>query len=195
MDKTDSWLFLRNGSMSLVLDGDNIKLECHESFSDTSSFYESGVREVVYYQLDKDLLDRICSAKEIDIRISGDSSYIDIANKEKSLTKFQVMCQQFYNSFYDSSKYSAATTQNLKPSGGCFIATAAMGDYDHPVVMDLRQFRDNWLLKRNWGVKFTSWYYTHGPKAANVIEKSFALKKITFFLIVKPLQFITKKLR
>ncbi len=39
-----------------------------------------------------------------------------------------------------------------------------MGDYNHPVVVDLRMFRDNWLLKRNWGVQFTNWYYTHGPK-------------------------------
>ena len=77
----------------------------------------------------------------------------------------------------------------------CFIATAAMGDYDHPVVMDLRLFRDNWLLKRNWGVRFTKWYYTHGPKAAAVIEKSFLLRKITFLLLIKPLQILTKRLR
>jgi tetratricopeptide (TPR) repeat protein len=78
---------------------------------------------------------------------------------------------------------------------GCFIATAAMGDYNHPVVIDLRMFRDNWLLKRNWGVNFTKWYYTHSPKAAAAIEKSYFLRKTTFFLIVKPLQVITKKLR
>ena len=27
-------------------------------------------------------------------------------------------------------------------SGGCFVATATMGDYNHPVVIDLRNFRD-----------------------------------------------------
>ena len=78
---------------------------------------------------------------------------------------------------------------------GCFIATAAMGDYNHPVVVDLRIFRDNWLLKRHWGVSFTNWYYTHGPKAARVIKSSDLLKKVTYFLIVKPLQILTKKLR
>jgi tetratricopeptide (TPR) repeat protein len=77
----------------------------------------------------------------------------------------------------------------------CFIATATMGDYNHPVVVDLRTFRDEWLLKRNWGVQFTNWYYTHGPKAASVIEKSLTLRKLTFNLIVKPLQIITKKVR
>ncbi len=89
---------------------------------------------------------------------------------------------------------------NLEPEiatkmKGCFIATAAMGDYDHPVVCDLRLFRDNWLLKRNWGINFTNWYYTHGPKAALVIERSVVLKKLTFVFVVKPLQLLTKKLR
>jgi tetratricopeptide (TPR) repeat protein len=74
----------------------------------------------------------------------------------------------------------------------CFIATVTMGSYDHPIVMDLRMFRDNWLLKRNWGVTFTNWYYTHGPKAARLIEKSTILKKISYYIIVLPLHHITK---
>jgi hypothetical protein len=82
-----------------------------------------------------------------------------------------------------------------QPKKGCFIATAAMGDYNHPVVIDLRLFRNNWLLKRKWGVKFTNWYYTHGPKAARVIEKSLVLKKLTFIIIVKPIQLLTKILK
>lgn len=77
-------------------------------------------------------------------------------------------------------------------SPNCFIATATMGSYDHPVVVDLREFRDNWLLERKWGVTFTNWYYTHGRKAAILIEKSTILKKISYFLIVLPLHLIIK---
>jgi hypothetical protein len=84
---------------------------------------------------------------------------------------------------------------NPKSNSGCFIATAATGDYNNPIVMDLRIFRDNWLLKRDWGVEFTRWYYTHGPKAANIIEKSIILKRVTYYLIVKPLHLITKRLK
>jgi hypothetical protein len=69
-----------------------------------------------------------------------------------------------------------------------------MGDYNHPIVVDLRNFRDEWLLKRSWGVSFTIWYYEHGLKAANFIKKSTILKKLTFFAIIKPLQIITKNL-
>ena len=93
----------------------------------------------------------------------------------------------------DDIKISEKT--NVEQKKGCFIATAAMGDYNHPIVMDLRLFRDNWLLKRNWGANFTNWYYTHGPKASVVIERSVVLKKLTFIFIVKPLQLVTKKLR
>jgi tetratricopeptide (TPR) repeat protein len=81
------------------------------------------------------------------------------------------------------------------PKSGCFIATASMGNYDHPVVLDLRFFRDNWLLKRDWGISFTKWYYKHGPIAASFIEKSVILKKLTFFLIIKPLQLIAIHLK
>jgi hypothetical protein len=76
--------------------------------------------------------------------------------------------------------------------GGCFIATAALGNYDHPVVVELRFFRDNWLLKRKWGLIFTNWYYANGPKAAVIIEKSIILRKLTFILVVKPLQLFSK---
>jgi hypothetical protein len=86
-------------------------------------------------------------------------------------------------------------TTNKETSNSCFVATATMGDYDHPAVMDLRLFRDNWLLKRQWGIDFTNWYYTHGPKAASMIENSTLLRKLTYIFIIKPLQIITKKLR
>jgi hypothetical protein len=70
-----------------------------------------------------------------------------------------------------------------------------MGSYDHPVVVDLRIFRDNCLLTKKWGISFVNWYYTHGPKAARLINKSKVLKYITFIAIVKPLHHLSKILR
>lgn len=35
----------------------------------------------------------------------------------------------------------------LNPSGGCYIATMVYGNYDHPQVMVLRDFRDSYLAK------------------------------------------------
>jgi len=79
-----------------------------------------------------------------------------------------------------------------KKKGFCFIATATMGSYDHPEVMELRKFRDNWILEKNWGEGFVAWYYHYGSIAAKSIEKSFVLKKICYLLIVKPLYILSK---
>lgn len=198
MTKKDGWLFLRDGEMKIVCDNENINLKANEDTSKTgSSIYLEGgsVTETIFYVIEKEILYKIAISKELSIRISGESSYIDVKDLENSIVNFQIMCQQFYNNFYDNSLFTDSLSKSLKPKGGCFIATAAMGNYDHPVVVDLRIFRDNWLLRRNWGIKFTNWYYTHGPKAANVIEKSKILKSGTFILIVKPLQIITKLFR
>ena len=75
---------------------------------------------------------------------------------------------------------------------GCFIATAAMGSYDHPLVLELRLFRDNWILQQKWGKSFVNWYYTYGAIAAKFIDKSIVLKKISYIFIVKPLYYISK---
>ena len=196
--KKGSWLFLRNGALKLVCDNENINLEASEGQTVTESpIYQGGdgITETVFYIISKEILYKIASAKDISIRITGDSSYMDVINKENSISNFQIMCQQFYNNFYDNSEFVDSISKSLKPKGGCFIATAAMGDYDHPVVVDLRVFRDNWLLKRQWGINFTNWYYTYGPKAASLIEKSKLLRKATFFFVVKPLQITTKFLK
>jgi hypothetical protein len=90
---------------------------------------------------------------------------------------------------------NSATQKSNKKDTSCFIATATMGSYDHPVVVDLRLFRDNWLLKREWGVAFTNWYYTHGPKIAKMIEKSNILKKLSYILIIKPIYLIIRSIK
>ena len=208
------WMFLRDGKMIINIDGtENINLDANESNTEVGVGFRNAVCENGYYAISKDDLKKVCDAKEVEVRISGGSSYHSINNKpdqknsEKAILpgdKFLFMCRAFYAGLYDDDTYNAQIeaiipigSENAKApsSGGCFIATAAMGNHDHPVVMDLRLFRDNWLLKRDWGVNFTKWYYTHGPKAASIIEKSNALKKITFYAIVKPLQIITKKLK
>jgi hypothetical protein len=204
------WAFLGNGEIIINLDGnENITLKATETYTKVGVIRDSCVAEVGYYAISKAELKRVCDAKSIEVRIEGGSFIYSLTNEpnqkkvEQAILptdKFLFMCRAFYSGFYVDSSYSewldtivAVGPENKKSSsGGCFIATAAMGDYNHPVVVDLRIFRDEWLLKRNWGVQFTSWYYTHGPKAAYILEKSETLKTITFILLVKPLHLITK---
>ena len=65
------------------------------------------------------------------------------------------------------------TTSNPPPeySGKrCFVATAAYGDADHPVVEVLRQFRDQVLLPTAPGKALVRCYYEAGPWLAAAIE-------------------------
>lgn len=53
-------------------------------------------------------------------------------------------------------------------SSGCYIATMAYGDYEHPQVIILRQFRDDVLDKSAFGKWFIKTYYHYSP---NLVEK------------------------
>ena len=100
---------------------------------------------------------------------------------------------------YCSEKCRSEATQNNSNSdskkAGCFIATAVYDNYDHPVVKDLRVFRDTWLLKRNWGVKFVNLYYNYGYKYAEYIKHREIHKALSLIFIVKPLHFLVKCLQ
>lgn len=63
--------------------------------------------------------------------------------------------------------------------GGCFIATVCFGNYNHPFVKILRQFRDKCLLKNYLGEKFVKWYYKNSPHYAKVIKNNLLLKNLT----------------
>lgn len=57
-----------------------------------------------------------------------------------------------------------------KRSEGCYIATMAYGDYDHPQVKILRRFRDEVLLKSNGGRLFVKFYYWVSPKMVTILS-------------------------
>lgn len=55
-------------------------------------------------------------------------------------------------------------------NSGCYIATMAYGDYNHPQVKVLRRFRDNFLSKSYLGQKFITTYYYFSPKIVNLLK-------------------------
>ena len=187
---TRKWMFLKKGSIIFLLDAEPINLTAYENYSNvlghSQSGFDLGMEESVYYRIDKIILEKMCNSNAISIRIEGLNTYLEFSGN--NVDRFKLMCQQFYNNYYDSTQY----TDSLNKSSGCFIATCVLGDYDHPVVKDLRFFRDNWLVNRKYGITFTNWYYKHGPRAANIISKSLILKYLTFLLIVKPIHLIVK---
>jgi hypothetical protein len=63
-------------------------------------------------------------------------------------------------------------------SSGCYIATMAYGDYDHPQVMILRQFRDEVLDKSAFGKWFIKTYYHYSPRLVERLKNKRTLNSI-----------------
>lgn len=56
------------------------------------------------------------------------------------------------------------------PNKGCFIATAAYGSYSASQVQALRTLRDRYLQTNGPGRAFVRWYYTYGPRGAQILN-------------------------
>lgn len=63
-------------------------------------------------------------------------------------------------------------------SSGCYIATMAYGDYEHPQVMILRQFRDEVLDKSAFGKWFIKNYYHYSPKLVEKLKNKKGINTI-----------------
>ncbi|APC95235.1 cold shock domain-containing protein [Francisella tularensis subsp. novicida] len=59
----------------------------------------------------------------------------------------------------------------VKNFSACFIATSVYGDYEHPQVIVLRKFRDNYLLPNKIGKIFVKYYYKYSPRVAEYLNK------------------------
>jgi hypothetical protein len=68
----------------------------------------------------------------------------------------------------------------------CFVATAAWGDRNHPVVELLREFRDRVLEKTGPGAAFVRFYYRVGPTLAEAIEDNL-LACLAVRILITPL--------
>lgn len=98
----------------------------------------------------------------------------------------------------DKNDYSVKRKETISEttsSGGCFIATACLGSYDHPDVLCLRQLRDDYLLKRNWGQRFVQTYYHYSPPFADYISTRSTIRTIIRILIIKPLVVLVRGLQ
>jgi hypothetical protein len=73
----------------------------------------------------------------------------------------------------------AASVQPSNSDGGCYIATMAYGDYDHPQVIKLRKFRDETLSKSYLGQLFIKTYYKYSPTLVEVLRNQ---KQVNTFI-------------
>jgi len=79
-------------------------------------------------------------------------------------------------------------------ASACFIATATMGRADHPAVLLLREFRDEWLMQSGLGRVFIRQYSEHGPLLSRIIAKSRVRRLASYLFIVVPSTWIVRRL-
>jgi len=75
---------------------------------------------------------------------------------------------------------------------GCYIATMAYGDYNHPQVMILRKFRDRSLSKTVLGRLFIKFYYATSPHLVKLLKNSKTINKSIRSILDKLIQRIEK---
>jgi predicted amidophosphoribosyltransferase len=76
----------------------------------------------------------------------------------------------------DGDDYCSKCGEKL-PKRGCFIATACYG-IESDEVKVFRAWRDNTLLKSNFGKHFVDFYYNVSPPIARFIQDKPFMKKI-----------------
>jgi hypothetical protein len=84
---------------------------------------------------------------------------------------------------------------NRRSSFPCYVVTATMGDENHPRVNAIRGFRDDTLANYSLGQRFIKWYYKNGPTLARFVEKSWVLKKLSYYFMVLPVSEVVKIFR
>lgn len=130
----------------------------------------------------------------------GNMLFIDVVATEKDMSEGRssgVSLPNLYNSVgttgeapYNTLTFRTAENGILDITledmthAGCFIATAAYGEYDEPGVMLLRRLRDQVLLTNAPGQWFVNTYYRLSPPVAEVIAVHPALRLITRVLLL-----------
>lgn len=76
-----------------------------------------------------------------------------------------------------STARKVGSTIGKATDGGCYIATMAYGDYEHPQVIELRKFRDNILQNSIVGRSFIKFYYKYSPKLVELLKNQKAVNK------------------
>ena len=68
-------------------------------------------------------------------------------------------------------------------TSSCYIATMVYGDYCHPKVIVLREFRDNKLLNSSLGRSFVRFYYRNSPRWVDKMKDKKTLNTVIRILL------------
>ncbi len=77
-----------------------------------------------------------------------------------------------HSSHSSPSNHKSSYNHTSKPqkNEGCYIATMAYGDYNHPQVISLRKYRDEVLMHSFFGRLFVKTYYFISPRLVTIFR-------------------------
>lgn len=118
--------------------------------------------------------------------------YVSLENSGNvRLCRFLTEYERSIQNWMDGKNGSQAILKNInKDNGHCYIATMVYGDYEHPNVIELRNYRDNSLKKKYLGKMFIKLYYQASP----ILVRNIKHKKLLNYLIKSVLNKIVNKL-
>ena len=99
--------------------------------------------------------------------------YCHKRKEDRTFRMSRISGLQLYSGIDTNHKSPSPTfqpTERSKTKDGCYIATMVYGDYDHPNVLVLREFRDNKLRQVLFGKIFISLYYLTSPHLVNILK-------------------------
>ncbi len=99
---------------------------------------------------------------------------IDYGERRAQLAVFE----QNIDKFMRRETNPFAQGERQSSSGGCYIATAVYGSYEHPSVMVLRRFRDDQLQTAALGRAFIRGYYAVSPTLARYFSSDGSLNRL-----------------
>lgn len=191
----DRLTFLSDGK-SHSLHSETIEYDVYQNDGFTIGYLEHA--GVYGFSLSEDVFKQICDSNEIRFKF-----YCEKSNHEDVIRSSEVFgkhLQLYFRIFYDKvnntklykdvSDYLDEKEVIATKKSGCFIATAAMGDHNNVHVKGLRNFRDETLLKYEYGRKFVELYYKFSPPIAELIRSRGVLRFITRLAVVYPLSFL-----
>jgi len=188
-NREDGFPGMDNLRFYLILD-DNETIELNEvlnhaydAYTNTETEYPyNAYIEITHLKVTLPILIKLANATNIEYSIRFSNGILN------GLLKDSIFFKGFYNAVFDSDfeleklsthvEYSSIKSKSSKKNEGCYIATAIYGDYDHPQVMHLRNFRDDFLRNYFIGKKLIKFYYWLSPKCVDKLKE---MKCISFF--------------